>query len=252
MARNTDRRARGNSARPSGQDPSARLANGIASQEHPASRAARTTLPPRHLQRDANPGLARQRPQPAATRTVPDFHATRPSPRMRWAGYFKVSGIGAPMRSKASRWALVGSVSMGTVAAGAGEPDLVAGQGGQVGEQAAEAAVGAAGAVALAGGLGLGGGRAAGGGDRVAWRGRVLVGEGQRRPGLAQVPGQVGGEHADQHVGLDAFFEPVEDRAQVQVVGLDVAGSPARRGRGSCRRSPRRGRRVRRPGRGCG
>jgi len=29
--------------------------------------------------------------------------------------YFKVSGIGVPMRSKASRWALVGSASMGTV-----------------------------------------------------------------------------------------------------------------------------------------
>ena len=30
--------------------------------------------------------------------------------------YFKVSGIGVPMRSKASRWALVGSASMVTVA----------------------------------------------------------------------------------------------------------------------------------------
>jgi hypothetical protein len=43
----------------------------------------------------------------------------------------------------------------------------------------------------------------------------------QRGPGAAQVPGQVAGEHADQHVGPDAFFEPVEDRAQVQVVGFD-------------------------------
>ena len=31
--------------------------------------------------------------------------------------YLKVSGTVAPIRSKASRWALVGSVSMGTVAA---------------------------------------------------------------------------------------------------------------------------------------
>jgi hypothetical protein len=30
--------------------------------------------------------------------------------------YFKVSGIGAPRRSKACRWVLVGSVSIGTVA----------------------------------------------------------------------------------------------------------------------------------------
>ena len=36
------------------------------------------------------------------------------------------------------------------------------------------------------------------------------------------MPGQVGGEHADQHVGLDAFVEAVPDGAQVQVVGLDV------------------------------
>ena len=51
--------------------------------------------------------------------------------------------------------------------AGAGEPDLVAGQGGQVLEQAAEAAVGLPGRVVLAGGLGLGAGGAPGGGDRV-------------------------------------------------------------------------------------
>ena len=32
------------------------------------------------------------------------------------SGYFKVSGIAVPMSSKACRWALVGSASMGTVA----------------------------------------------------------------------------------------------------------------------------------------
>jgi hypothetical protein len=56
--------------------------------------------------------------------------------------------------------------------------------------------------------------------------GRVLAGEGQRRPGAAQVPGQVAAEHADQHVGPDAFFQPVEDRPQLQVVGLDVSEVP--------------------------
>jgi hypothetical protein len=40
------------------------------------------------------------------------------------------------------------------------------------------------------------------------------------------VPGEVAGEHADQHVGFDAFFQAVEHRAQVQVVGLDVAEVP--------------------------
>ena len=40
------------------------------------------------------------------------------------------------------------------------------------------------------------------------------------------MPGEVAGEHADQHVGADAFFQPVEDRAQVQVVGFDRAEVP--------------------------
>src|SRR5208337_434255 len=110
--------------------------------------------------------------------------------------------------------------------AGACEPDLVAGQGGQVLEQAAEAVVRAAGPVVLAGGLGLRRGGAPGGGDRVVLRRRVLVGVGQRRPGPAQVPGEVAGEHADQHVRLDAFFQAVEDGPQVQVVGFDVAEVP--------------------------
>ena len=108
----------------------------------------------------------------------------------------------------------------------AGEADLVTGEGGQVGEEAAEAAVGAAVFVALAGGLGLGVGGAGGRGDGVGAGGRVLVGEGQWCPGAAQVPGEVAGEHADQHVGFDAFFEPVPDGAQVQVVGLEVAEVP--------------------------
>ena len=69
---------------------------------------------------------------------------------------------------------------------GAGEPDLVAGQGGQVLQQAAEAAVRLPGRVVLGGGLGLGGCGAAGGGDWVVLGGRVLVGEGQRGPGLGR------------------------------------------------------------------
>ena len=76
---------------------------------------------------------------------------------------------------------------------GAGEPDLVAGQGGQVLDQAAEAVVGAAGLVVLAGCLGLGVAGAAGRGDGAGLQGRVLVGEGQRGPRLAEVPGQVVG-----------------------------------------------------------
>src|SRR5277367_194651 len=111
---------------------------------------------------------------------------------------------------------------------GSGVPDLVAGQGGEVLQQAAEAAVGLPGRVVLAGGLGLGGRGAAAWGDGAGRGGRVLVGEGQRGPGPAQVPGQVAGEHADQHVGPDAFLEPVEDGPQVQVVGFDVPEVPFR------------------------
>ena len=85
QARNTDRRAQGNSARPSGQDPSARLIDGFASQGAPASRAARTKPSHPHARTAAQtPAETRQRPPPPATRTDPDFHATRPSPRMGW------------------------------------------------------------------------------------------------------------------------------------------------------------------------
>jgi hypothetical protein len=63
---------------------------------------------------------------------------------------------------------------------GSGEPDLVAGQGGQVVQQGAEVAVGLPGRVVLAGRLGLGGRGAAGRPDGVVRDGRVLVGEGER------------------------------------------------------------------------
>ena len=71
---------------------------------------------------------------------------------------------------------------------GSGVADLVAGQRGQVLQQAAEAAVGLPGRVVLAGRLGLRRRGAAGRGDRVSLLRRVLVGEGQRGPGPAQVP----------------------------------------------------------------
>ena len=37
------------------------------------------------------------------------------------------------------------------------------------------------------------------------------------------MPGEVGGEHADQDVGADPVGEAVVDGAQVEVVGLDAA-----------------------------
>jgi hypothetical protein len=82
-------------------------------------------------------GLTRLVVATADPGTLPDkatwYLATNPKLRpVRWAvrgltwcfaglagwrsGYFKVSGIGAPRSVKASRWVLVGSVSIGTVA----------------------------------------------------------------------------------------------------------------------------------------
>src|SRR4029077_6307819 len=67
---------------------------------------------------------------------------------------------------------------------------------------------------------------ALGGGDGVVLRGRVFVGEGQRGQSAAQVPGEGGCEHADQHARPDAFLPPAEDGPQVQVVGFDVPEVP--------------------------
>ena len=53
--------------------------------------------------------------------------------------------------------------------------------------------------------------------------GGVFVGECQRRPGLAQVPDEVGGEEADQDVCADPVVEVVVDGAQVQVDGFEGA-----------------------------
>jgi len=78
--------------------------------------------------------------------------------------------------------------------------------------------------VAVAAGFLVGGCGASGRGDRVlSFGGGVFVGVGERCPGAAEVPDEVGGEHAEQHVGADAVFEAVVDRAQVQVDGLDRA-----------------------------
>jgi len=71
-ARNTDRRAQGNRARPSGQDPSARLRNGFASQEAPTSRAARTHPHTPH------PGTAAPTPGHTAAATPARHHLHRP------------------------------------------------------------------------------------------------------------------------------------------------------------------------------
>ena len=65
------------------------------------------------------------------------------------SGYFKVSGIGAPRRRKASRWVLVGSVSIGTVAWAPANRTWLRVKVARCSEQAAEAVIGLAGLVVL-------------------------------------------------------------------------------------------------------
>ncbi len=65
-----------------------------------------------------------------------------------------------------------------------------------------------------------------GAGDGVGGVGPVLVGEGQWLPGLAQVPDEVGGEHADEHVRPHPGLGVVVDRPQVQVDAFQGAEVP--------------------------
>ena len=82
-------------------------------------------------------------------------------------------------------------------------------------EQAAEAAHRVAPGSCLRGGFGVGGGGTCGACDGVVPLGWVFVGECHWCPGFAQVPDEVAGEHADEHVGLDAVLEAVVDGTQV-------------------------------------
>ena len=63
----------------------------------------------------------------------------------------------------------------------------------------------------------LGGGGADGFRDRVGADRPVLVGEQQGFPGGFEVPGEVVGEHADQHVRADTVLEAVMDRSDLQL-----------------------------------
>ena len=97
----------------------------------------------------------------------------------------------------------------------------VPGLGRELGEQRAVAVHGliAGGPFGLS--LMLRGGGTDGFGDGVGTDGPVLVGEQQRFPRGFQVPGEVVGEHADQHVRADAVLEVVVDRADLQLRALE-------------------------------
>ncbi len=145
------------------------------------------------------------------------------------SGYFKVSGIAAPRSSKACRWALVGSASIGTVnsvpANRTWSRVRVARCSSRLRKLRQGCPAGPCWYVPWPGRP-----RSGGRGRPGFPGGRLLVGEGQWCPGAARVPGDVAGEHADQYVGLDAFLEPVEGGLQVQVVGFDVPEVPLRPG----------------------
>ena len=66
--------------------------------------------------------------------------------------------------------------------------------------------------------------------------GDVLVGVGKFGECLTQVPGEVSGEHADEHVGAEAVFAVVVDGPQIEVVGFGDAEVPLDVCEGSCRR----------------
>jgi hypothetical protein len=82
QARNTDRRARGNTARPSGHDPSAELRSGFAFQEEPASRAARPHCPHPARRHKPRPGRGRGPVRPDPHR--PRIFTQRDHPQMKW------------------------------------------------------------------------------------------------------------------------------------------------------------------------
>jgi hypothetical protein len=73
-----------------------------------------------------------------------------------------------------------------------------------------------AGGGAFGAGLALGGRGAARLGDRIGLGRGALVGEKQLGPGLAQVPGEVVGERAEEDVRLDAVLEAVVDGTQLE------------------------------------
>ena len=89
-AANTDRRAQGNMRRPSGQGPSARLFNGLASQVEPASRAARAYRP--------SPGRPARRDQPSRPRTAPQSGSDLRQPTTRSPAPNSRSSATAPAR----------------------------------------------------------------------------------------------------------------------------------------------------------
>src|SRR5882672_1292453 len=110
---------------------------------------------------------------------------------------------------------------------GDGGNEGVSGEGGEVVEKGSEA-VDREAVLGSAGGLlGDGGGGALGFGDDAgALRlGGILVGVvvEHMRQALAHMPFQVVGEHADKHVGAHAIGQPVIDRPDLEIDGLDAA-----------------------------
>ena len=108
-------------------------------------------------------------------------------------------------------------VRRGKVCRGA-DADLVAAEGGEVGEEVGEGVGGVVLGGAGAAGLGVGGSGAGGWLDGVGRCEWGVVGEQQWREALLEFEGDVVGEHAEEHVRADAVFEVVVDRADLDRV----------------------------------
>ncbi len=59
--------------------------------------------------------------------------------------------------------------------------------------------------------------------DGIGGGGPVFAGEGQRLPGPAKVPDEVGGEHVEKYVDAHSILGPVMDGTQVQIDALPTA-----------------------------
>ena len=103
----------------------------------------------------------------------------------------------------------------------------VAGDGGEVGEQGAEAVDGQAVGGALGCGLALGGVGALGlgddGGSGGLRGGLVVIVEQDGLERLAHVPFEIVGEHAQEHVGAHAVGTAMMDRPDLEIDGLDAS-----------------------------
>ncbi len=124
-----------------------------------------------------------------------------------------------------AEWGLAGHHGEGPVGSDGGD-DGVARQGREVRQQTLEAVDGEAVFGASSGAFGESGGGAFGLGDEAGSQGLgglfVVVVIEHRREAGAQVPFEIVGEHAQEHMCSDGFLQPMIDRSDVEIDGLET------------------------------